>query len=60
MLAPGNQVERVAFLEQMIAHSMLVLLVLLIIFAFILRSICQLTTLTEEPPIFLSFIEGIS
>ena len=50
MLAPGNQVARVAFLEQMIAHSMLVLLVLLIIFAFILRSICQLTTTDGRAP----------
>ena len=50
MLALGNQVERVAFLEQMLAHSMLVLLVLLIIFAFILRSICQLTTTDGRAP----------
>ena len=50
MLAPGNQVERVAFLEQMIAHSMLGVLVLLIIFAFILRSICQLTTTDGRAP----------
>ena len=50
MLAPGNQVERVAFLEQMIAHSMLVLLVILIIFAFILRSICQVTATDGRAP----------
>ena len=50
MLAPGNQDERVAFLEQMIAHSMLGVLVLLIIFAFILRSICQLTTTDGRAP----------
>ena len=53
MLAPGNHVERVAFLEQMIAHSMLVLLVLLIIFAFILRSICQLAANGRAPNLFI-------
>ncbi len=53
MLAPSTQVERVAFLEQMIAHSMLVVLVLLIIFAFILRSICQLAANGRSPNLFI-------
>ena len=53
MLAPSTQVERVAFLEQMIAHSMLVVLVLLIIFAFILRSICQLAANGRAPNLFI-------
>ena len=53
MLAPSTQVERVAFLEQLIAHSMLVVLVLLIIFAFILRSICQLAANGRSPNLFI-------